>query len=127
MKRLFNIILAVALISIALVSCTERIFLEFDQPSCYCEASSEGVTLHTNMPIEFLGVCTDNGANYLDCSYRGNSLECNGGWFTASCSKNGNEVLVTLNDNSSKSEREIKIQVISKGMAATCTLVQSGR
>lgn len=127
MKRLFNLILAVALISISFVSCTERSYIQFNQTSKSCDASAQVVTLDTNMPIQFIGVRTNNDTNYIDCQYLGNSLECDGGWFTATSSKNGNQVVISLNENSSSSNREIKVQAIYNGVATTCTLVQSGK
>ena len=128
MKRLFTLILAAALISFSFVSCTERTYIEFNQTVKSCDANAQVVTLGTNMPIQFIGVRTNNDTGYIDCQYLpGDVLECDGDWFTITGTKNGNQVVITLNENNSKSNREIKIQAISNGVATTCTLTQNNQ
>lgn len=128
MKRLFNLILAVALISFSFASCTERTYIEFNQTEKSCDANAQVVTLDTNLPIQFIGVRINNDRGYIDCQYLpGDVLECNGEWFTITGAKNGNQVVIALNENNSKSNREIKIQAISNGVAATCTLTQNNQ
>ena len=115
------------LVSLFSVSCTERAYIQFDQTDWSCDSTAQVINLNTNLPIQFIGVRTNNDTNYIDCSNNGNSLECDGGWFKATSSNNGNKVVVTLEENISSSSREIKIQAISNGVATTCKLVQSGK
>ena len=125
MKKLIGI-LTIALISLISVSCVERTYIQFSQTEWSCDSTAQTINLDTNLPIQFIGVRTDNDTNYIDCRYLENSMECDGGWFIASSSRSENKVVVILDENNSSSSRMIRVQAIYNGVATTCTLVQSG-
>ena len=126
LRTIARIFAPIALIAcMSLTSCSERTYIEFDQTSRELSAEAQTFELTTNLPIQFIGVAIENGQEYVDCSYAGGQMECSREWFTVTGDNNGRKVTVTLNQNTGSSARKIKVQAISNGVAATCTLVQN--
>lgn len=128
MKRLFSLILTVALLSVSFISCTERTYLQFEETTKSCDASAQNFTLTTTEPIDFLSIDTNLSEGTIKCTNLADgTLECKGDWYHITCTKNDKKISVSLSENNLRMDRIITINALGNGVVATCTVTQSKR